>query len=88
MSGLNNPEFAKVAEDVKTLTTKPSNDVLLALYAHFKQATVGDNNTSAPGMFDLTGKAKWNAWNDIKGLSQEDATAKYIEIANKAIANQ
>lgn len=31
-----------------------------------------------PGMFDLKGKAKWNAWNEKKGLSQDEAKEKYI----------
>ncbi|PXX61471.1 acyl-CoA-binding protein [Nocardia tenerifensis] len=85
-TGLHNPEFTQLAEQVKSLSSKPSNDTLLRLYAHFKQATVGDNDTSAPGMFDLTGKAKWNAWNDLKGMSQDEATSNYIQIARDTIA--
>ncbi|GLD99345.1 hypothetical protein PINS_up023257 [Pythium insidiosum] len=76
-------EFEAAAALVKTFTKDPSNDEKLALYAYYKQATVGDNNTSKPGMFDLTAKAKWNAWNDKKGLSAEDAMKKYIEEVNK-----
>ena len=30
-------------------------------------------------MFDLQGKAKWDAWNAKKGLSTDDAMTKYIE---------
>lgn len=33
------------------------------------------------------GKAKWNAWNDVKGTSREDATQQYIALANSLIAN-
>lgn len=44
---------------------------------------MGDNTTSAPGMFDLTGKAKWNAWNAKKGLSKEDAMTAYIAEVEK-----
>ncbi|KAJ3272135.1 hypothetical protein HDV01_005900 [Terramyces sp. JEL0728] len=71
-------EFDKAAEDAKNLTTKPSNDDLLALYSLFKQASVGDCNTDRPGMLDFTGRAKWDAWNALKGTSQADAEAKYI----------
>ena len=60
-----------------------TNDEKLVLYAYYKQATVGDNTTPAPGMFDLTGKAKWNAWNDKKGLSTEDAMNAYIDEVEK-----
>lgn len=36
------------------------------------------NATEKPGMFDLKGKAKWNSWNDHKGMSQDEAKEKYI----------
>ncbi|VDQ08195.1 unnamed protein product [Trichobilharzia regenti] len=45
----------------------PSDNELLDLYSFFKQATVGDNNTNQPGLLDMKGKAKWNAWNSRKG---------------------
>lgn len=41
-------DFEKAAEDVKKLSTTPSNDDLLILYALYKQGTVGDNNTGTP----------------------------------------
>jgi len=58
---------------------KPSTDDQLYFYKYFKQATVGDVNTSRPGMLDFTGKAKWDAWESVKGTSQEDAWSKYVE---------
>ena len=70
--------FEDAAEAAKALSTKPSNDDLLALYALYKQATVGDCNTDRPGMLDMKGKAKWDAWNGKKGMSQDDAKAAYI----------
>jgi diazepam-binding inhibitor (GABA receptor modulating acyl-CoA-binding protein) len=63
--------------------SEQSNDEKLALYAYYKQATVGDNTTPFPGMFDLTGKAKWNAWTAKKGLSTEDAMKAYIAEVEK-----
>ncbi|ORZ18649.1 acyl-CoA-binding protein [Absidia repens] len=76
-------EFNTAAEEVKTLAQTPSNDVLLELYALFKQATVGDNTTDRPGVFDMKGKAKWDAWTKIKGTSQEDAEKQYIALVQK-----
>jgi len=70
--------FKKAAADIKTLTTQPSNNDLLELYALYKQATVGDCNTDKPGMFDMKGKAKWEAWNGKKGVSKEEAETQYI----------
>lgn len=38
-------------------------------------------------MLDFKGKAKWESWNKLKGMSQDDAMAKYIEHANSLIAS-
>ncbi|KAJ3322227.1 hypothetical protein HDV06_003287 [Boothiomyces sp. JEL0866] len=76
--GLDPNAFRVVDIGGNNLPTKPSNDDLLTLYALFKQATVGDCNTDRPGMLDFTGRAKWDAWNAIKGTSQADAETKYI----------
>ncbi|XP_070097890.1 acyl-CoA-binding protein isoform X2 [Equus caballus] len=71
-------EFDRAAEEVKNLKTKPADDEMLFIYSHYKQATVGDVNTERPGMLDLKGKAKWDAWNALKGTSKEDAMKAYI----------
>lgn len=47
--------FTKAAADVNKLKEKPSDEDLLEIYGLYKQATVGDVNTSRPGMFDLKG---------------------------------
>ncbi|XP_015172563.1 PREDICTED: acyl-CoA-binding protein homolog [Polistes dominula] len=75
-------QFKTAEEAVKTLTKRPTDEELLELYALFKQATIGDCNTQKPGMFDLKGKAKWQSWNDKKGLSKEDAKKAYVEWVN------
>ncbi|XP_019635042.1 PREDICTED: acyl-CoA-binding protein-like [Branchiostoma belcheri] len=71
-------EFEKAAEEVKTLKSTPTDEEMLEIYALFKQAKVGDVNTARPGMLDFKGKAKWDAWEAKKGMSQEDARAKYV----------
>eukprot|EP00842_Homolaphlyctis_polyrhiza_P004097 jgi/Hompol1/4689/HPOL_000032-RA len=75
-----NDAFVQAAADVKSLSYKPTNDELLQLYGLFKQSIVGDNSTPAPGIFDLQGKAKWSAWDKLKGTSQADAQAQYIAL--------
>lgn len=35
-------------------------------------------STAAPGMFDIKGKAKWNAWSGKKGMTTDEAMQKYI----------
>lgn len=72
-------QFEQAAQDVKNLSSKPHDNELLKVYALYKQATIGDNNTPQPGMFDFKGKAKWNAWNDLKGTSKEKAETEYVD---------
>ena len=75
-------QFEQAQADTKTLTKRPSDTQLLDLYAYFKQATEGDNDTSKPGMFDIKGKFKWEAWKAKAGLSKDDAQQKYVDIVN------
>ncbi|KAK0568546.1 hypothetical protein OC861_001876 [Tilletia horrida] len=51
----------------------------LALYSLYKQATEGDVNFTRPGMFDMLGRAKWDAWQKRKGLPSRDAKQLYVE---------
>jgi acyl-CoA-binding protein len=71
--------FTAAAEDVKTLPKRPKNDQLLELYALYKQATEGDASGSRPGVFDLTGRAKYDAWVRKKGTGTEAAMKAYID---------
>merc|ERR1712212_837077 len=75
-------EFNKAAEDARKLT-KPTNEEKLEVYSLYKQCTVGDCNIDKPGITDVKGKAKWDAWNGRKGMSQSDADAAYVEIVTK-----
>lgn len=74
------------ANTVSNLAKRPNDDELLKLYGLYKQATVGDNTTAKPGVFDLKGKYKWQAWEDLKGTSESDAEQQYIELADDLIA--
>ncbi|KAK0147857.1 Acyl-CoA-binding protein [Merluccius polli] len=78
-------EFEKIAEDVKKMKTRPSDQQLLDLYGLYKQAVVGDINIAKPGMTDIKGKAKWEAWSTRKGMSKEDAMSAYITLAKELI---
>ncbi len=72
-------QFEQAQADVKTLSSKPSNDELLTLYALFKQGTAGDAaGAKKPGRFDLVGKAKYEAWTKLAGTSAEQAKTRYI----------
>ena len=58
---------------------KPSNEVKLEFYALYKQATEGDVSGKRPGMMDFVGRAKFDAWEKLKGMSGDDAMQKYID---------
>ena len=53
------------------------------LYSVCSEATTGDNSTSKPGMFDLKGKYKWEAWESNKGKSTSDAQQEYIALVDQ-----
>ncbi|XP_060816418.1 acyl-CoA-binding protein homolog [Bombus pascuorum] len=78
-------KFEQAIEAVKTLTKRPTDEEFLELYALFKQATVGNINTTRPGMLDLKGKAKWDAWKSKEGTSQNDAKEAYIKLVDKLL---
>lgn len=76
-------EFEAAADRVQQLPKKPSNDELLELYSLFKQATVGDVTGKRPGMLDMRGRAKYDAWAKRKGMSPEDARAAYVKVVDR-----
>lgn len=64
----------------RNLSERPDNATLLKLYALYKQATAGDNAEKKPGFGDLVGRAKWDAWAAVKGLSADDAMQQYVDL--------
>ncbi|MBB5204646.1 acyl-CoA-binding protein [Inhella inkyongensis] len=73
-------KFEKAVADSKKLSERPDNATLLKLYALYKQGTEGDNETSKPGMMDMVGRAKWSAWEELKGKSTDEAMQEYIDL--------
>ena len=72
--------FEKAAADAQKLTERPSNADLLKLYSLYKQATEGDVQGKRPGMMDLKGRAKYDAWAAIEGMSADDAMQEYVDL--------
>jgi len=79
MSDLKAAFEAAVAGSTK-LGERPDNATLLKIYALYKQATQGDNAEKKPGFSDLVGRAKWDAWEKVKGTSADDAMQQYIDL--------
>ncbi|TAE15725.1 MAG: acyl-CoA-binding protein [Bacteroidetes bacterium] len=73
-------EFLQAVADSKTITTRPSNEQLLRMYALYKQATEGDVQGTRPGMFDFKGQAKYDAWAKEAGKTKDDAMQQYIAL--------
>lgn len=80
-------ELAAKFEDAQTraknLSKTPSTDDLLELYALFKQATAGDVTGSRPGMLDMKGRAKFDAWGKKKGTSKDAAMTAYVALVDR-----
>jgi diazepam-binding inhibitor (GABA receptor modulator, acyl-CoA-binding protein) len=73
-------KFENAVQESEGLSSRPSNEDLLKLYALYKQATIGDNSMEPPGGFDFKAAAKYNAWAAIKGKGHDDAMAGYIDL--------
>jgi len=73
-------EFEQAVADSKQLPEKPDNATLLQIYALYKQATVGDAEGKRPGFTDMVGRAKWDAWNELKGRDNEAAMQEYVDL--------
>lgn len=72
--------FDQAVAESKTLPEKPDNMTLLKIYALYKQATAGDVEGERPGMTDFVARAKWDAWNALKGKSAEESMQEYIDL--------
>lgn len=79
----NQDVFEKAATAAKSLPERPDDNTMLELYALYKQGSVGDVQGNKPGFFDFVGTAKYEAWEKLRGMSQEDARVKYIDLVGK-----
>ena len=73
-------QFEAARADSKNLPEKPDNMTLLKLYALYKQGSVGDAEGERPGMTQFVERAKWDAWNELKGTPQAEAQQGYIDL--------
>jgi diazepam-binding inhibitor (GABA receptor modulating acyl-CoA-binding protein) len=61
---------------------KFSNNVKLEFYKYYKQATFGNCYDPKPWFYEIKKKAKWNAWESIRGMSILDACTAYVDVYN------
>lgn len=74
--------FAAAQATIKPFT-QLGTDRQLELYGFFKQATVGDVSGPRPGMMDLRGRAKYDAWAKHKGMTKDAAMQAYVDLVDK-----
>ena len=75
-----NADFEAAVANSRKLSQRPDNATLLKIYGLYKQATSGDVTEKKPGFGDMVGRAKWDAWNGLKGTSSEDAKKQYVDL--------
>jgi diazepam-binding inhibitor (GABA receptor modulator, acyl-CoA-binding protein) len=73
-------QFDAAMADSKNLAERPDNATLLKIYSLYKQGSTGDNAEKKPGFGDMVGRAKWDAWNSLKGTSTDDAMQQYVDL--------
>ncbi len=77
-------QFEQAVAESKSLSERPSNETLLQLYSLYKQGSEGDVNVGAPSNpFDFVAKAKFDAWEALKGKTKEEAMQEYIDLIAK-----
>ncbi|MCA9656460.1 MAG: acyl-CoA-binding protein [Myxococcales bacterium] len=74
-------DFNYAVERSRLLDKQPNN-VLLDLYALYKQASAGDVSGSRPGMTKMRDRAKYDAWAGRKGMAQDEAKKAYIALVD------
>lgn len=76
-------ELEAAAKRVNALPKSPGTSDMLELYALYKQGSSGDVSTGRPGMLEVRGRAKWDAWNGKKGMTQDAARDAYVVLAKR-----
>jgi diazepam-binding inhibitor (GABA receptor modulator, acyl-CoA-binding protein) len=75
--------FETASREVQDLPERPDNQTLLKLYALYKQATAGDVSGKRPGLLDIAGRAKHDAWAARAGMGRKEAMREYIALVDR-----
>lgn len=81
MSDLNTL-FEEAVKNSTSLSERPDNATLLKIYALYKQATEGDNESKKPSFTDMVARAKWDAWEKLKDTTADEAKQQYVDLIN------
>ena len=72
--------FELASQEVTQLSAAPDNLTKLRLYALYKQGSAGAPTGARPGMLDMVGRAKYDAWKALESLTQDEAKQQYIDV--------
>ena len=73
-------QFQEAFDKASNMTQPLPPDVMLRLYAYYKQATLDYSHNFAYHEVDLIRGFKFNAWKQVAHLTQEEAKILYIEL--------
>lgn len=74
--------FDEAFEKASRMTEQLPPDVMLRIYAYYKQATAGVDSPGEQENTNLRDAFKMNAWMQIRHISRDDAKRLYIETIN------
>ena len=78
-------QFQEAYEKASNMTQALPQDVMLKIYAYYKQATSDVAQSSHHQSFDLRNAFKMNAWMQVRHLSTDEAKRLYVELINSII---
>ncbi len=81
-------EFEKAYKISSSTTLKLPPDIMLQLYAYYKQATKGSNYEQPSGNVELRNAFKLNAWFQLSQISADKAKKEYIRLVDKYLKNK
>ena len=74
--------FQEAHHKASNTSKKLPPDIMLRIYAYYKQATLEYNDYFEQNEIDLVRAFKFNAWNQVSHLTQDEAKKLYIELIN------
>ncbi|CAM1360476.1 Acyl-CoA-binding protein [Tenacibaculum sediminilitoris] len=77
-------KFKEAYQKASELEEKLPPDIMLRLYAYYKQAVKGDRFTFNDNS-DLRNAFKFNAWMQLRGMNERKAKKEYVKLVNSLI---
>lgn len=77
-------QFHEAYEKLSALEETLAPDIMLKLYAYYKQATSGDFSTGSANP-DVRDAFKFNAWTQLNGMDKEEAKEAYVNLAKEIL---